>query len=55
VPHLAAYRAYGGDRAYPVALLCSHSTINLPIHAALGEGDLQRIADDLAAEAKTLS
>lgn len=55
VPHLAAYRPYVGEQDYPNALACSRSTINLPMHGGLEEGDLQYIADTLVDVAKELS
>ncbi len=47
VPHLAAYRPYVGHSEFPVSLICSRTTINLPVDAGLSDGDLLRVADGL--------
>lgn len=44
VPHMAPYRVYAGNEEFPVALASSRSMVNLPIHPALDDTDIERIA-----------
>ena len=47
MPYLPAYRPHAGEEEFPVALECSRTTINLPVHASLRDRDIARIAADL--------
>lgn len=44
VPDLAGYRAYGQAGRFPVSLMCSRDTINLPVHAAMTRDRIERVA-----------
>ncbi len=55
MPHLPAYRRYAGDAEYPNSLACSREMINLPVHAALEDADLGRIAESLVEYSRVLS
>ncbi len=44
MPHHPAYQAYAQGKAFPNALLCSQSMINLPIHPGLRAEQIEQIA-----------
>ncbi|MBN2125902.1 MAG: DegT/DnrJ/EryC1/StrS family aminotransferase [Deltaproteobacteria bacterium] len=46
VPYMPLYNKYR-DREFPNALACSRTTINLPVHPGLTEGDLNHITGHL--------
>jgi len=47
MPHHPAYQAYTQGKAFPIALLCSQSMINLPIHPGLSSEQTERILSNL--------
>ncbi len=47
VPHLPAYRTYAADTDYPNSLVCSRTTINLPMHAGVTPRAREEIVQSL--------
>lgn len=45
LPHLAAYKPYAVPVDYPNSLLCSRTTVNLPIHPGLCQKDIEKILE----------
>jgi len=43
VPHMSAYQPYTEGMDFPNSLLCSQSTINLPVHSNLSQRDREHI------------
>jgi len=48
MPHLAAYRSYADPSEFPNSLLCSQTTINLPIHPGLSPQDVEKVIHAIA-------
>jgi dTDP-4-amino-4,6-dideoxygalactose transaminase len=55
VPELPPYQQFAIDGDFPNAHLCSGTTINLPVHAALTERDRERVLDAVRAAAASLA
>jgi len=45
MPHLAAYKPYAEPADFPNSLLCSQTTINLPVHPGLNLKDINKVLD----------
>jgi dTDP-4-amino-4,6-dideoxygalactose transaminase len=45
VPHMPAYRSYTDGKEFPNSLLCSHSTINLPVFSNLDADQRAMVLD----------
>lgn len=44
IPHMTAYARYTDPDSFPRSLLCSRQTVNLPVYAALGPAQRDRVA-----------
>jgi len=49
IPHMVAYAQYAEPRAFPNSYLCSHNTVNLPVHGHLTERQRAKITELLRA------
>jgi perosamine synthetase len=47
IPHMDSYRKYASRYSFQNSLLCSQTTINLPIYPGLSEMQLQKISNAL--------
>jgi perosamine synthetase len=47
IPHMDSYRKYASGYSFQNSLLCSQTTINLPIYPGLSEMQLQKISNAL--------